>query len=92
MNGVFLCKKEVSRFSKTMYKNVLDELISANSLLLIDRFRRFCLSHERWFLSTPPSLRGNIPRCIIMANKGGHVKKVSSGKRGYILREFLKRK
>jgi hypothetical protein len=93
MSGVFLRKSEASSLSELMEKRVLDELINGNSLLLVDCFRGFCLSHERWFLPTPPSLRKkfsfiHIPRRIFMAHKGRHVRIVSSGRRGYILRAF----
>ena len=86
LKGVFVRK---SPLIERIEIEVIDKLSVGNSVLLIDPFRGFCLSHEKWFLP-PIGLRKtfsfiHIPKKVISDNLGRMVKIVSSGRRGYIV-------
>jgi hypothetical protein len=87
--GIYMRKSSSNEQIET---RVLDQLTNGNSLLLIDPFRGFCLSHEKWFLPIPVLRKKfsfiHIPKNVISSNRGRFVRILSSGRRGYIVPVF----
>jgi ribosomal protein S18 acetylase RimI-like enzyme len=77
--------------TEELEKDVKDRLYAGQLTLLIDPFRGFALSHEKWFLP-PLNLRGTysfiyIPNEVIKKYSGCMVKILKSGRRGYLIVE-----
>jgi N-acetylglutamate synthase-like GNAT family acetyltransferase len=85
-NGVFVLIRS-TLLNEKMEQAIIDHLAKNINCLLIDPFRGFALSHEKWFLA-PCQLRKNfayihIPKHIIEAYKDKPTYIFSIGNKGY---------
>ena len=85
-DGIFIRK---DRLREELEEEVKTSLNQGRATLLIDPFRGFRLSHEKWFLP-PPHLRARfgfiyIPKEVIRKYSGKTVKILASGGKGYLI-------
>ena len=86
-NGVFVWIRSTS-LNENMEEKIIKYLGKNIKCILIDPFRGFSLSHEKWFLP-PFHLRHNfyymyIPNHILEAHKHQYVYMYSSDNKGYL--------